>query len=114
MIGLFHAREENVQTVNRRFNQLGLSLIFISSVLLGIWATKNTIALCNILMALGSALSLIYITLEFRLHHLGSQPTPRNCVPLILIGLMVAWVVFHYLFLSSYPEPQFIDRSWPL
>jgi hypothetical protein len=114
MSGRSHAREENTQMVNRRFNQLGFSLVFISSVLLGIWATKDTIALRNILLVLGAVLSLIYITLEFRLHHLASQLTLINCVPLILIGLMFAWVLFHYLFLSRYPELQFdeLKSTW--
>jgi hypothetical protein len=112
--GLFHAKEENAHTVNRRFHQLGLSLVLLSSVLLGIWAAKDTIALRNILLVLGTVLSLIYITLEFRLHHLASQLTVRNCVPLILIGLMFIWVVFHYLFLSRYPELQFdeLKSTW--
>lgn len=114
MSSLFDARQEIAQTENRRFNWLGFSLIFISSVLLGIWATKDTIALRNILLVLGTALSLIYMTLEFRLHHLASQLTLIKCIPLVLIGLMFAWVVFHYLFLSRYPELQFdeLKSTW--
>jgi hypothetical protein len=115
MIESSHApTEESGLTANKRLNQLGLSLVLLSSVLLGIWATKDTIALRNILLALGTVLSLTYITLEFRLHHLASQLTARNCVPLILIGLMFIWVVFHYFFLSRYPELQFdeLKSTW--
>lgn len=115
MIESSHAPTEKSRlTANKRLNQLGLSLIFISSALLGIWATRDTIALRNILLALGAVLSLTYITLEFKLHHLASQLTVRNCVPLILIGLMFIWVVFHYLFLSRYPELQFdeLKSTW--
>jgi len=102
------------ETSNKGFNQLGISLVFISLVLLGIWATKDTIALRNILLVLGALLSLIYIALDFRLHHLASQLTWKNCLPLILIGLMFAWVVFHYFFLSRYPELQFdeLKSTW--
>ena len=112
--GLFHAKEENAHTVNKRFHQLGLSLVLLSSALLGIWATKDTIALRNILLVLGAVLGLIYITLEFRLNHLVSQLTLRTCVPLIFIGLMFVWVVFHYIFLSRYPELQFdeLKSTW--
>jgi hypothetical protein len=101
-------------TANKRFNQLGFSLIFISSVLLGIWATKDTIALRNILLVLGALLSLIYITLEFRLYHLASKLTLKTSIPLILIGLMFSWVVFHFFFLSRYPELQFdeLKSTW--
>jgi hypothetical protein len=115
MIELSHTPiKGSAGTVNVRFNQLGFSLIFISSVLLGIWATKDTIALRNILLVLGALLSLIYITLEFRLHHLASQLTLKTSVPLILIGLMFSWVVFHYFFLSRYPEQQFdeLKSTW--
>lgn len=114
IVGLFYAKEENAHTVNSRFHQLGLSLVLLSSVLLGIWATRDTIALRNILLVLGSVLSLIYIMLEFRLHNLASQLTWKNCLPLILIGLMFAWVVFHYFFLSRYPELQFdeLKSTW--
>jgi hypothetical protein len=115
MIELSNERiEESTGRVNKRFNQLGFSLIFISAVLLGIWAIKDTIALRNILLVLGTVLSLIYITAEFRLHHLASQLTLKTCVPLILIGLMFAWVVFHYLFLSRYPELQLdeLKSTW--
>jgi hypothetical protein len=106
--------EESRLTANKRLNKLVFSLVFIGSVLLGIWATKDTIALRNILLALGTVLSLIYITLEFRLNHLASQLTLRTCVPLILIGLMFTWVVFHYIFLSRYPELQFdeLKSTW--
>ena len=115
MIGLSHKPiEGGTGTANIRFNQLGFSLIFISSVLLGIWATKDTIALRNILLVLGTVLSLIYITLEFKQHHLASQLTLKTCVPLILIGLMFVWVVFHYFFLSRYPELQYdeLKSTW--
>ena len=64
MIDSSHAPiEEITGTVKKRFNQLVVHLIFISSVLLGIWATKDTIALRNILLVLGTVLSLIYIAL---------------------------------------------------
>jgi hypothetical protein len=115
MIELSHTPiEGSTGTANKRFNQLGFSLIFISSALLGIWATKDTIALRNILLVLGALLSLIYITLEFRLHHLASQLTLKTSIPLILIGLMFSWVVFHYFFLSRYPEQQFdeLKSTW--
>jgi hypothetical protein len=102
------------ETSNKGFNQLGISLVFIGSVLLGIWATKDTIALRNILLVLGALLSLIYIALDFRLHHLASQLTWKSCLPLILIGLMFAWVVFHYFFFSRYPELQIdeLKSTW--
>jgi hypothetical protein len=114
MIESFQTIEGDEKKLSKRFNQLGIGLVFISSVLLGIWATRDTIALRNILLVLGSVLSLIYIMLEFRLHHLASQLTWKNCLPLTLIGLIFAWVVFHYFFLSRYPELQFdeLRSTW--
>jgi hypothetical protein len=115
MIELSHApMEGSIGSADKRFNQFGFSLIFISSVLLGIWATKDTIALRNILLVLGSLLSLIYVSLELRLHHLASRLTLKTSIPLILIGLMFCWVVFHFFFLSRYPELQFdeLKSTW--
>jgi hypothetical protein len=115
MIELCHTPiDESMGTANKRFNKLGFSLIFISSILLGIWATKDTIALRNILLVLGSVLSLIYITLEFKLHNLASQLTLSKCLPILLLGLFFVWVVFHYFFLSRYPELQFheLKSTW--
>ena len=51
---------------HRTFNQLGIVLIVISSGLLGIWAVRDTIALRNIFLALGSLLSLIYWYIYFK------------------------------------------------
>jgi hypothetical protein len=114
MIESFQTIEEDEKKSRKHFNQLGIILVAISSLLLGIWATIDTIALRNMLLALGSALSLIYIMLEFRQQNLVSQLTWKNCLPLILIGLMFAWVVFHYFFLGRYPEQQFdeLRSTW--
>jgi hypothetical protein len=104
--------EESTGRVNKRFNQLEFSLVFISSILLGIWATKDTIALRNILLVLGTVLSLIYITLEFRLHHLASELTLKTCIPLILIGLMFVWDILHYFLESLIGISRPLVGSW--
>jgi hypothetical protein len=91
---------------------VGLTLILISSILLGIWAVKGTIALRNILLGVGTPLSIFYCYQYFKFNQ---QKIPfKNFIPIILIGLMFCWVIFHYLFLSRFPEIQFheLRSTW--
>ena len=84
---------------------LGYLLIFLSSVLVGIWAVKGTIALRNILLGVETVIAIIYCTRFFKTN---TQKIPlKYWTPLILLGLMFCWVIFHYLFLSRFPEQQF-------
>ena len=95
-------------------DKLGLTLIFISSILLGIWAVKDTIALRNILLVLGAIVGAIYLVRQLRDQELRVNLTIKNSLPLILLGLMFVWVVAHYLFLSRYPQQQFeeLTSTW--
>jgi hypothetical protein len=93
-------------------NIAGLTLILISSILLGIWAVKGTIALRNILLVVGTPLSLFYC---YQYYKFNQQKIPfKNFTPIILIGLMFCWVIFHYLFLSRFPEIQLheLKSTW--
>ena len=84
---------------------LGWALILLSSVLVGIWAVKGTIALRNILLGVETVIAIIYCTRFFKTN---TQKIPlKYWTPLILLGLMFCWVIFHYLFLSRFPEQQF-------
>jgi len=91
---------------------LGYCLIILSSVLLGIWAVKGTIALRNSLLGIETILSTIYCIRFFKAN---KQKIPlKNWTPLILLGLMFCWVIFHYLFLTRFPEQQFheLTSTW--
>jgi hypothetical protein len=91
---------------------LGLLLIIISCILLGIWAVKGTIALRNILLGIGTLISLFYCYKYFKFNQ---QKIPFiNFIPIILIGLMFCWVVLHYFFLSRFPDIQFheLKSTW--
>ena len=91
--------------VKKERNVLGWALIIGSSILLGIWAVRETIALRNALLVLGAIASLIYCVRFFK-----NNPTKiplQNKVPFILLGLMFCWVVIHYVFFSRFPEQQF-------
>lgn len=98
----------------------GLSLILISSVLLGIWATMNTIALRNILLALGSIISILY-WIDWAKAYKGQVSKEKDqrlgwldWMPFILIALMFIWVVIHYLFFSREPQRQWdeLTSTW--
>jgi len=83
---------------------LGWALIIFSSVLLGIWAVRETIALRIGLLGVGTILSLVYCVRFFK----NNPPRipPKKWIPFILLGLMLCWVVVHYLFFSRFPDIQ--------
>lgn len=84
-------------------NWLEFSLIILSSVLLGIWAAANTIALRNILLVLGALLSTIYFYQLHRQNQLKHYFGLRNSIPsFCIIGLFI-WVLAHcFLFPTDY------------
>ena len=99
---------------NKNISQdiLGWALILLSSVLLGIWAVKGTIALRNILLGVETVISCIYCVRFFKVN---TQKIPlKNWIPLILLGLMFCWVIFHYFFLSRFPDQQLheLTSTW--
>ena len=81
----------------------------LSSILLGIWATKGTIALRNILLVCGAFFSVYYIIQEWRYGHLKLQCTPWRVLPICLVGLIFFWVIIHYIFFSLDPVQQFFE-----
>jgi len=103
--------------INRPFNKdinswLSIALILISSVLLGIWALKGTIALRNILLGIGTPISLYYCYLYFKLN---KEKIPlKNYIPIMMLGSMFCWVLFHYFFFSRFPDIQLheLKSTW--
>jgi len=89
--------------VNKDF--LGWAPIIFSSVLLGIWAVRETIALRNVLLGFGAAVSLVYCVQFFKGN--AVRIPLKNWIPFIFLGLLFCWVIFHYLFLSRFPDIQF-------
>ncbi|QWD76398.1 hypothetical protein ICV32_01625 [Polynucleobacter sp. MWH-UH24A] len=89
-------------------------LIILSSILLGIWAVKETIALRNILLVVGTLLSLYYIALEFRYEKLKEDLSLWKLLPLILIACSFLWVIVHYFFFSVDPIAQLdeLKSTW--
>lgn len=89
-------------------------LIIWSSVLLGIWAVKDTIALRNILLVSGTLFSIYYLIQEWRQGSLREQCTFWKVLPVILIGLTFAWVFVHYLFFSldSMKQMEELESTW--
>ena len=85
-------------------------LIGLSSLLLGIWALKGTIALRNVLLGMESVISLYCIFQFYKIIRTNRQKIAwKNYLPLVLLGLMFSWVVIHFLFFTRYPETQFSE-----
>ncbi|WP_068320564.1 hypothetical protein [Polynucleobacter yangtzensis] len=91
-------------TNQRLLSRLGLALILISSVLLGIWAVKDTIALRNILLVSGTIVSIIF--LYQYLKSVSVRAIGTYWLPVICIFISLIWVVLHYCYFSIQPEVQ--------
>jgi hypothetical protein len=86
-------------------------LVILSSILLGIWAAKGTIALRNILLVSGILFSIYYIVQEWRYSDLKEQCTIWKVLPILFLALTFVWVVSHYLFFSLDPVKQFEELA---
>jgi len=89
-------------------------LIILSSILLGIWAAANTIALRNILLVLGTLLSIAYF---YQLHRQGQLKQyfgVRNLIPLFCIIGLFLWVLAHcFLFPTDYSaQIKELQSTW--
>lgn len=102
-------------------NKVGVILIFISSVLLGIWATVHTIALRNILLGFGGLAAIYYWSEWLKSVNKGffGLPPPKLAwVPIALAISMLLWVLIHFAFFSVDPQRQLNElsstwlRSW--
>ena len=89
-------------------------LIFLNVILLAIWAIKDTIALRNIVLVLGAIASIIYIANDWRFGDLKKQLRSVHSLPLILAGLLFAWVLIHFFCFSQDPLSQFqaLKSTW--
>ena len=98
-------------------NKSGLALILISSALLGIWATMNTIALRNVLLWVGALIALTYWRNWFKTNkanHTLPSISSLYWLAVILIGLMFIWVVIHYFLFAQNPQQQLseLKSTW--
>ncbi len=87
------------------------SLILINTILLGIWATQNTIALRNILLWGGALSSVIYLAIQSKEIYFKKLLTFRKTFPILLLGLLFIWILCHYLFFNIYKQEQFQELS---
>ena len=89
-------------------------LVVLSSILLGIWAVKDTIALRNILLVSGTLFSIYYIAQEWRHGDLKEQCTFWKVLPILLVAFTFVWVVAHYFFFSLDPIKEFedLESTW--
>jgi hypothetical protein len=98
-------------------DKTGLALVLISSNLLGVWATMNTIALRNMLLGVGSLVAFAYWWNWFKTNkanHTLPSLTGLYWLAVILITLMFIWVVIHYFLFAQNPQLQFseLKSTW--
>ncbi len=103
-------------TANTRSSQYYIEwvLLILSSVLLGIWAAKNTIALRNILLSTGALLSVYYLISECRLGTLKKHLTITKVLPVLFTLLAIIWVMAHFFFFAVDPIQQWkeLKSTW--
>lgn len=89
-------------------------IVILSSVLLGIWAAKETIALRNTLLVSGTILSSFYIASEFKHSNLKEQCDFWRLLPFVFLALAFVWVVSHYLLFAIDPAQQLkeLQSTW--
>ncbi len=98
-------------------DKTGLALVLISSALLGMWATMNTIALRNVLLTVGTLVALTYWWDWIKINE-ANQTLPSLSwlywLAVALIGLMFIWVVMHFFFFAQNPQQQFneLKSTW--
>jgi hypothetical protein len=95
-------------------NNLEWTLLILTSILLGIWAVKGTIALRNNLLVACTFLSLYNIILEFTQGALSKQLTIWKLIPFVSLALLFFWVIAHFFFFSLEPINQFkeLKSTW--
>lgn len=88
--------------------------MILSSVLLGIWAVKETIALRNILLVGGVLLSIFYVIQQFKYSDLQEQCNLWRVLPFLFLAFTFVWVVSHYLFFSIDSSQQLkeLKSTW--
>lgn len=97
-----------------------VALIAISSCLLGIWGTVETIALRNILLVIGSMIAIV-CWIEYIRNYIKYRNQKNliddyfvEWIPIFFVVLMLCWVVIHYYFFSIYQEQQWneLKSTW--
>ena len=103
---------------NRSFSILSALIIFISSALLAVWSLRNTIALRNALLAIGT-LTALFLLWQYTKQRKAQAAQPKNLslgqyTPIALCFVMLIWVVIHYVFFTSEPGQQFqeLTSTW--
>lgn len=96
---------------NRSFAILSALIVFISTALLAIWSLRNTIALRNVLLVLGTLVALFLIKQYLK----QPQKTASNSIwryfPIILSSCTLIWVGIHYLVFSQDSALQLKDLT---
>lgn len=85
-----------------------------SSALLAIWSLRNTIALRNSLLALGTVLALFWLNQHLKRHRSLVSSSIWRFTPIILSSSTLIWVVIHYLIFSqeSGLQLQELTSTW--
>jgi len=91
---------------NRSFFIMSALIVFISSALLAIWSLRNTIALRNTLLAVGTLVALFLLKQYITQQKKANSSSIWSYTPIILSACALIWVGIHYLTFSQEPALQ--------
>ena len=99
---------------NRSFFIMSALIVFISSALLAIWSLRDTIALRNTLLAVGTLIALFLIKQYATEHKKANSASVWGYSPIILSACVLIWVGVHYLAFSQEPALQLqeLKSTW--
>ena len=83
-------------------DKLALWIILACSILLGIWAMKDTIALRNLLLGLSAAAGLFYFCIPSEKNYRSIILSFENIFPFTLIMLLLVWILLLALHTGSF------------
>lgn len=106
---MYKARKTQISKI-----QFETVLLILNTFLLGIWAVKETIALRNILLVLGTLLTIYYFKGAYKRGLLQTRLYCWEKLPLVMIFLVFAWVLLHYFYFSIDGEAQLkeLKSTW--
>ncbi len=83
-------------------DKIGFLLILAGSLLLGIWAVRDTIALRNLLLSFGAAIGLLYFFLVFKKSNIKILYDFENLIPLSIIFFLMVWIPYLSMSVGSF------------
>ena len=95
----------------RSFAILSTLIVCISTILLAIWSIRDTIALRNVLLVLGTLVALFLIRRYIKERPITASNPLWHYAPILLLACTLIWVGIHYFVFSQDSALQLKDLT---